>query len=243
MSLAYKAFPVFRLKPPQDPSASKIADLRLIFTVADKLESIPAGAVPAKGATILESVTGNALVFLSRHPILDDVYYRKSVPIPHSYQDYLVATDNGHIPFYVTADGGHIKFLVNVVDDGSLYISGAGGYVIVDYTKTHWFIGETVEPFNVVFYPDLPAAETSTLVVRDQHGSSCTVDSNTRFTNTPQTPGGIIDTGYSFTLAGGAIGLTRETTPEIVVASDGPTIKSINGITPVGGNINIQVLS
>lgn len=115
------------------------------------------------------------------------------------------------------------------------YIQGSGCYLLINGTIDGWNAGATIEPFNVVFdaLPDTPTTHiTDGVNTYDLNGIT--------LTNTPIVSGATVPTQYSFNLTGETLTLERSNT---AAPADEEGILSINGVTPINGNINIKVLN
>lgn len=222
-----------------------IVDLRIHWT-ADCVTSTP--NTLSRGETALVSASFSdptfTLAFAARHPLLDDVYYTKTVTGSLAVQDLLpydvtegsylvVDPEQPGITFqYLVGGGGVTRQLV------STSIIDQNVTVLINFSDgASWPAANTIiEPFNVIF--DYIPQAVSSIVPYISGGVSVNI-SGASFTNTPIGDSGArLETAHNFALVGSTLMLTG--LPES--PSSGQHIQSINGITAENGGITIKFL-
>lgn len=220
---------------------NRISDLLLTWYAADRDDDPP--ITLEHGQTVLYSVSQTPdnieeLLFLGRHPT-KDVYYHKTIPYINVIANSLKYITNTYT--YIVAGTQPLIYYVarisSGVSDGTV-VQGAGFYMLVNEQVTGWTTGASaiIEPFNVIFDT---IAEVQTPVITYADGSIPI--SGSVLTNTPIVSGATVNTAYAFNLVGNTLTLDKNTTNG--VTSDETGVLSINGLTPIDGNINIKVLS
>lgn len=220
---------------------NRISDLLLTWYASDKDDDPP--ITLEHGQTILYSVSQTSentqeLLFLGRHPT-KDIYYHKLVPYINVIGSSLKYITNTHT-YIVTGTQPLIYYVTHIssgAGDGT-FVQSTGFYMLVNEQVTGWTTGMSaiIEPFNVIFDT---VVETQTPVITYAGGSIPI--SGSVLTNTPTVSGATVNTAYAFNLVGNTLTLDKNTTNGIT--SDETGVLSINGLTPIDGNINIKVLS
>jgi len=232
--------PYFNGNAAQDTVVNSILQLRIVWTPSQQTTTM---YDLAPGDTVLTDVTlsGNGIILtmIARDPLRSDIYY--SGAFTFSAEQYAIFVPSGSDSL---TDASGKVFMVLTEGYGITGIGGVNSYLLFDYSA--WaattVIPTLVEPFNVLFTPYVEP--NSTLTIQDGT-TSITISSggSCRLTNTPWTGGGSTRLpDYGWTTSDNALGIAGA---DIVTTTQLTTglIRSINGVTPENGNINIQVLT
>ena len=240
-----------------------ILDLRMHWTPETEIKTeIPTDLRALRpGQTIIRSIyltpgTSCGISFAARHPTKPDVYYGAGVtctfmPDKGDKSRYIVQTKvflaNGQV-FYVTGSQPTSNSTINSI------IDWPGGYILIDLgVDTDLpMAGDSVEPFNIIFDPIVDETPSAPVLV-DKNQAQISMDgkydrvggrlipSGNIFTNSPVVGGEYIKPDIRFELLGDALQFSVNTSV-IADTETGVGVKSINGLPPENGNLNVQLL-
>jgi len=128
----------------------------------------------------------------------------------------------------------YLTYYVSHPGENITVIQGGGCYILINGTVPGWNAGTLIEPFNTIFEP-LPG--NGTVMLQDDNRAYDL--SQIVLTNTPTVSGAQITPGYSFQLAANTLTMDKI---ESVPTRENDGILSVNGVTPVDGNLTLKVL-
>ena len=262
MELNYRRTAVFDLPVSYDPAAGKILDIRINWIAPAKDSDFSAAELAARaglaaGQTLLysapaddatpETIGRQPLVFIAKHPTQNNTYYRLAVRLNVSYSAYVPYITAAMIytvagtPYYVRA----AEIYPSVFS-----ISSADAYLLIDMSAAVWYAGQPIEPFNTVFFPLTNPESVVVPRIKDAYAGITSGAIVTTFTNTPialsedpetgDTVSSMLPVQYALTVQDGGLILSKSR--NVALTTSANIIRSINGVTAQGGNINIKVL-
>ena len=246
--------PVFISAP--DEIKNLIYGLKVTWRQRDSRRSAPPGiAEPSDGETILYGLhfmgaaDNRSLVFElgAKPPFLGDTFYYKKV-----YTNNILNVNSGHLETSdnnVVITANQLAFDIPATGDvnGVCCASTKDVTIICDFTGISEYLENTtfepltVEPFNVIF--DVASSSNTeasiNTTISPLKDNNLSIDlATTIFTNDPE--GLDNSVAMFFNVNGNELGflLTPNNDPD----SQTEYIKSINGLKPINGNINIKML-
>jgi len=232
-------------------SGGCILDLRLHWPSSIGSPVAPEGIDIEHGKSIVTSVAYSkgeslSISFAARHP-LKDMYYTVDITCSSqegtAYVRYLVAEGVylAHNKVYYVSTAGSEQQSIRSE------IKWPGGYILVNLNadlSEQPEVGSIVEPFNVVFEPIAEGGTDPVIGGIPMAGKlsiegGVPIELGTIFTNSPIVNQKAAVPYYNLEVVRETLQFTRNA---VSTTTNGISVKSINGVVPENGNINIQVL-
>lgn len=217
-----------------------ILQMRFRWRNSDIVESIPQ-TLSHGDTALLELYIIHGILHLKlvgRHPLNADIYYMRNVEVPLAATETVRFVPAGAGGMTVVPDEIFMVRMIPVSDRVIYALYSDSISLTIDTTnvgQSSEFSQTLIEPHNIIFDP---LRDIRTLKVIDGEHNELEVGDATVFTNNPVESGADVVPGYTLNIYNNTLGFVATPQP---TASDVGIIRSINGVRPVNGNINIQV--